>query len=433
MKTVGLIAEYNPFHMGHRYHIEQAKKIAGADAAVVVMSGDFVQRGEPAVVDKYTRAHMALLGGADLIVELPMLYATASAERFALGAVGMLHFLGVDAICFGSECGDIDALMTAADVLADEPPEFKALLRQYAAEGNSFPKARQMALEGCLGRGSDILSNPNNLLGVEYIKALKHFSSSMHAYTIQRKGLGYNDTELKYALAQQGNECDGSADKSIGFASSSAIRAFFNKSKTDDKAYKTGGGISADALRRAAECIPTEARPVFTDAVTERGILTADDFSQLLNYKLYCLMREDSTQLMNYYDVSEPLANKITKIYDREHFTGDFTTLVMKLKSKDTTYTGISRALLHILLDIKLDAWSCCMPYARVLGMNPKGQSFLSSIKKTCPVPIITKAADASELLRNDIFAANVYNQVMYRKYGSQPEDDYRHLLVKIS
>ena len=172
---------------------------------------------------------------------------------------------------------------------------------------------------------------------------------------------------------------------------------------------------------------------IFRSAIEKYGIVTADDFSQLLNYKIYCLMREDSTMLLNYSDVSEAIANKITRIYGREHFSGDWSELVMKLKSKELTHSRVNRALLHILLDIKKDAWSLITPYARILGMTTQGQKFLASIRKTCPIPLITKVADDSELLRNDIFAADVYNQVVYRKNGEQITNDYRHPLIKIS
>ena len=405
MKTVGLIAEYNPFHNGHKYHIEQAKAVTGADTAVVVMSGDFVQRGEPAFIDKYTRAGMAAACGADLVIELPMLYASASAERFAFGAVGILHLLGVDAICFGSECADADMLCKAADILTNEPEEFKDYLKKYLAEGDSFPKARQKALEQYADFGDgvieEIMSKPNNLLGIEYIKALRKYSSKMQINTIKRMGQGYNE---------QGEYAD-------GFASAASIRQMLLKG---DKA------LEALAMRQ----IPKEAAQIFMDAVIKYEMVTADDFSEILNYKIYCLMREDSTQLLNFSDVSEPLANKITGIYGREHFFGEWSELVMRLKSKELTYSRISRALLHILLDIKIDAWSSAAPYARILGMAPNGQEFLSSIRKTCPIPLITKAADDSEILRHDSFAADVYNQVVYRKSNAVIADDYRHPLM---
>lgn len=410
MKTVGLITEYNPFHEGHRYHIEQAKKISGADTAVVVMSGDFVQRGEPAITDKYTRAHMALSCGADLVVELPALYATASAEGFALGAAGILHFLGVDALCFGSECNDINILCEIAAILAEEPAAFKTSLKNNLAMGDSFPKARQKALEEYMGQSltkhKDVMSKPNNLLGIEYIKALRRYSSGMEVYTIKRMGQGYNEAK-EYKETEFGE----------GFASAASIRRMIVNGQENE----------------AADMLPDTAGDIFRSAIEKYGIVTADDFSQLLNYKIYCLMREDSTMLLNYSDVSEPIANKITRIYGREHFSGDWSELVMKLKSKELTHSRVNRALLHILLDIKKDAWSLITPYARILGMTTQGQKFLASIRKTCPIPLITKVADDSELLRNDIFAADVYNQVVYRKNGEQITDDYRHPLIKIS
>ena len=177
MKTVGIIAEYNPFHNGHAYQIAMAKKITSADYCIVVMSGDFVQRGTPAIMDKYIRAHSALESGADLVLELPVYYAASSAEYFASGAVALLDKLGVtDTLCFGSECGDIAVLSALAEALLDETPQFKKVLKQQIKSGASYPQARNHALSVTaphLTGSLHVLQSPNNILGLEYIKALK--------------------------------------------------------------------------------------------------------------------------------------------------------------------------------------------------------------------------------------------------------------------
>ena len=251
MKTVGIIAEYNPFHNGHLYQLKKAKEITGADFAVVVMSGDFTQRGTPAVFDKYTRCRLSLLAGADLCIELPVVYATASAELFAKGAVSLLSALGVDALCFGSECGEIAPLREIASLLFAEPPAYKEALNKALKEGLSFPSARAVAVRKCAHAGSlpgadaaafnnlpsagslsgvdaaassslsgvdatasgslsgmdaaasDVLASPNNILGIEYLKALLALEKNgQHApvpYTIKREGDGY----LSHTLSEE--------------------------------------------------------------------------------------------------------------------------------------------------------------------------------------------------------------------------------------
>lgn len=221
MKTAGIIAEYNPFHNGHRYQIEELRARTGADFVIIAMSGDFVQRGEPAVFDKYTRTRMALNAGADLVLELPAAFATSSAEDFAACGVALFDKLGVvDLLCFGSECGDVTALEPVARLLAKEPEGYGKLLQERLSKGDSFPKAREWAVTEWMKReintdGADmqaLLSSPNNILGIEYMKALIRRGSSIDPYTIQRNGQGYNDSDI-----------DAVADGQ-GFASASAIR-----------------------------------------------------------------------------------------------------------------------------------------------------------------------------------------------------------------
>lgn len=199
MKIVGLITEYNPFHNGHLYHIHESLRITGADAALVVMSGDYVQRGTPAIMPKRLRTEMALYCGAGAVLELPVCYATGSAEFFALGAISLLDSLGiVDSVCFGSECSDLPLLQKIAGLLVDEPEQYREILRHELKLGKSFPAARQTAVVFCTGdpRCADILKDPNNILGIEYLKALKKCGSSIRPYTIRRKGAGYHSSQL---------------------------------------------------------------------------------------------------------------------------------------------------------------------------------------------------------------------------------------------
>ena len=223
MKIVGLIAEYNPFHNGHEYHIQKAKEVTGADTVIVVMSGNFVQRGAPAIMPKHLRAKVALKSGASLVLELPVCFATGSAEYFAQGAVALLDSLGcVDALCFGSECGDIQPLTRIAEVLSDEPEEYRALLRASLKEGLPFPSARERALQDYLHDPalSRILASPNNTLGVEYIKALIRQDSTIRPYTILRKDSRYHADTLEPA----GNFSSATAIRRLLLFSGSSLR-----------------------------------------------------------------------------------------------------------------------------------------------------------------------------------------------------------------
>ncbi|MCF0149353.1 MAG: nucleotidyltransferase, partial [Clostridium sp.] len=199
MNITGIITEYNPFHNGHLYHLNTAKKATNCDAVVCIMSGNFVQRGEPAIIDKWKRAEMALLNGVDLIIELPAFYAVSSAEFFAKGAVNILDRLGVvDNIFFGSECGDIDLLYKIARILTNEPKELKLKIKENLKSGITYAKAREKALINILNEDSlnEVLLNSNNILGIEYIKAILKSNSNITPLTMKREGSKYNDKEL---------------------------------------------------------------------------------------------------------------------------------------------------------------------------------------------------------------------------------------------
>ena len=193
MKVLGIIAEYNPFHNGHQYHIEEAKRQADADAVVVVLSGNFTQRGEPALLEKHTRAHAALFGGADLVLELPSLFSAASAEYFAWGGISALHATGVvSSISFGMEGNSITPLMEVAQILSSEPPLFQEALKNALATGCSYPKARALALAEVTGCAEELLQQPNNILAIEYLKANIRLGSPFSILPIQRQGAGYH-------------------------------------------------------------------------------------------------------------------------------------------------------------------------------------------------------------------------------------------------
>ena len=388
----GIIAEYNPFHNGHAYQIEQARLLTGCDFLVVVMSGDYVQRGAPAVFDKYTRARMALACGADLVLELPVACSCASAEFFASGAVSLLDGLGcVDFLCFGSESGDLQSLMEPARILAKESPVFQEALRRGLSLGLSFPAARKEAFRACASN-PDILDLPNNILGIEYLKALLQRESSIKPVTIKRKGQGYHDTLLD-----------------SGFASASGIRRFLKQEEAP-----------LSALPALKESLPDPVMEVLKDTLAHTLPVWDEDFSMLLRYEL---LRQSASDLTQYADISPDLGRRLKNCADKFSSFSEFVALV---KTKDVTYTRITRALFHILLNLTGEDTrnSVAMPYARILGFRKDHSRILGLLKENSRIPIIPKAADyktyltpdLQPLFEKDLFAANLYETIAAAK-----------------
>lgn len=401
MKVVGLITEYNPFHNGHQYHMEQAKKLSGASYTVVIMSGNFTQRGIPAIMDKYTRAEIALNCGADFVFELPAYYATASAELFAFGAVKLLHQLGfVDSICFGGETDNLRDFKFIADIVSNEPLHYKKILTEALKNGESFPAARQKALLSYLPDESlcTLVSSPNSILGIEYIKALSQLNSSIRPIILKRKGGGYSDESLSKTL----------------FSSATSIRNHINS--------KSGFmELSSHMPEKAFQLLRQKENKIFP--------IFSNDFSSLLYYKL---RYSSKNQLMEILDVSEELADRIMNhLYHYQTFE-QFASL---LKTKQYTRTRINRCFLHILLDIKKKPFS--YQYAKLIGFR-KASSFL--LKKTNKevFPIITKPANAKYLLTDssykgfcqDIACTDIYNHIIYEKFHTAIPNDYKHPLI---
>lgn len=388
----GIIAEYNPFHNGHAYQLEQARLLTGCDFLVVVMSGDYVQRGAPAVFDKYTRARMALACGADLVLELPVACSCASAEFFASGAVSLLDGLGcVDFLCFGSESGNLQSLMEPARILAKESPVFQEALRRGLSLGLSFPAARKEAFRACASNPG-ILDLPNNILGIEYLKALLQRESIIKPVTIKRKGQGYHDTLLD-----------------SGFASASGIRRFLKQEEAP-----------LSALPALKESLPDPVMEVLKDTLAHTLPVWEEDFSMLLRYEL---LRQSASDLTRYADISPDLGRRLKNCADKFSSFSEFVALV---KTKDVTYTRITRALFHILLNLTGEDTrnSVAMPYARILGFRKDHSRILGLLKENSRIPIIPKAADyktyltpdLQPLFEKDLFAANLYETIAAAK-----------------
>lgn len=374
MKVVGLITEYNPFHRGHEYHIAQAKALTGADFAVAVMSGNYVQRGAPAIFPKHIRTEMALVGGADLVLELPVHYATASAEQFAYGAVSMLKGLGVvDAVCFGCECGDVSVLTEIAQILTEEPQEYRLALREALQQGMSYPVARARALPAY----EDILICPNNILGIEYCKALLRLGSPMEPVAINRRGNAYHETALDHPLT-----------------SATALRRVLIEEKTESSLQKYLSPEIYAILKREYET---------------GGFLTEDDFSQILIYRLLTVSK---AELCQYADMSEELAARILHMRCRFRSFSRFADL---LKTKELTRTRINRALLHVILGLKKEIPGGL--FAQVLGFAGGSRALLGEIKKQSSLPLLTKPADSEKVLderQQALFSENLEASMLY-------------------
>lgn len=412
MKVAGIIAEYNPFHNGHKFHMEQVKEITGADYLIVVMSGDFTQRGTPTILNKYARAQMALTCGADLVLEIPAYFASGSAEFFAEGAVSLLDQLGVvDAICFGSECGDIEKLTRIADILAFEPDEYQVALKYQLKSGFTYPVARNNALELTIpgfNEYSEILGSPNNILGIEYVKSILRRKSKIIPHTNIRVGSGYHDRKISGA----------------SFSSAISIR-------------------QSVALQDSMELIRDQVpEPVFDILMENHGKgfpVFSNDFSCQLKYKLFM---EQNTGFEKFMDVTPELSDRICNtLFEMK----DFDSFCERLKTKDITYARVSRCLNHILLDMKKEDMELfrsenSVYYARVLGLNQASSPLMKAIHEEGTIPLISKASTARNILsengmiqfNKDVQVANVYESVVSKKFNCEMVSELSRPVCKI-
>jgi len=398
MKVLGIIAEYNPFHNGHFYQLKKAKEETGADYIVAIMSGDFTQRGEAAILDKYSRTKMALACGIDLVIELPVCFAAGSAEFFARSAISHLTRMGiVDTLCFGSECGNLNLLMSIANILSDEPALYQTFLKNHLKQGLSFPTARSKALsdyfalihQDCTEDMTAALSQPNNILAIEYLKAIKKLNSPLQPLTIKRISSGYHDTAL-------------TSDISSATALRSHIRSKNNVSEL-------------------SRHIPKAAFQSFHPAINMP--IYNQDFSLQLNYQL--LSEINYQQFM---DINGDLASRIFNMLDTYTSFDEFAAAI---KCKQYTQTRINRCLCHILLHITKELNADFInqgysSYLRVLGFQKASIPLLKNIKHNSELPMLLKMADTKHLLttpqftllQSDLYAANIYRHAKQIKFG---------------
>lgn len=381
MNLTGIITEYNPFHNGHLHHLTEAKKCSGCDGVVCIMSGNFVQRGGPALVDKWQRTAMALNNGVDLVIELPVYYAVSSAEFFAHGAVSILNSLGViNNIFFGSECGNPDVLFKIAQVLVNEPTSFKDSLKEHINSGLTYAKARENALIEYFNDDeiSTVVSSSNNILGIEYIKSIIRLNSNITPMTLKREGAGYNEKELH-----------------TSFSSATSIRE------------KIREGNSLKFLKKE---MPLESFKIL-DNLEKSGYKFSFDEDMFI-YLKYLL----TTNCVNFNNLSEVIEGLDKKIIKEIINSSSYHEFILNIKSKRYTYSKISRILTHIYLGFYKENLSLInmdnFHYARVLGFNNKGREILSLIKANSSIPLITKVPryNTNPLLDLDLSATRAYS-----------------------
>lgn len=381
MNVTGIITEYNPFHNGHKFHLEESKKQTKSDGTICIMSGNFVQRGGPAIIDKWKRTEMALNNGVDLIIELPTFYAVSSAEFFAKGAVSILNSLNiVNNLFFGSEIGDAKALSEIAKVLVSEDERFQNILKENLSLGLTFAKAREKSLIEYLNRSeiNNIITSSNNILGIEYIKAILKLNSSINPVALKREGSNYNDKSLSQT-----------------FSSATSIREVLkNTSNIED----------------LKNIIPLESYEVFSKLQEQDYRFTfEEEMFKYIKYKI----QTNCVNFNNLYEVTEGLDNKIIKEISSSNSLHEF---ILKIKSKRYTYSKISRILTHIYLGLDNDDFKDIANennlYVRVLGFNKTGREILSLIKANSSIPLITKVPRFTNnpLLKFDLQATACYS-----------------------
>ncbi len=411
MNAIGIVSEYNPIHNGHAYHMNRSRELSGNKAIVLVMSGNFVQRGEAAILPKSTRTSMALAAGADLVIELPTVFAASSAESFASMAVRLLSATKVvDELSFGSESGDLDALKQIASYLVEEPAAYRDHLHEQLSKGLSFPKARAIAiqLEASLSPSAlDLIESPNNILGIEYLKAIERYKLELKPMTVKRIGAGYHDTTHAEA-----------------YPSATAIRGYL----------KAGGDLSGFLGK-----IPQASFEIMQNAIADgTGPVYADDYFPYIKYRLLTADLEELALIM---DIGEGMEHRLIRCAGE---CSTYEELIDCISTKRYTRTRISRALTHVLLNIRKEDFTLLnempSPYMRVLGFTNRGRRLLKEIKNREPEwPVIINVRDSYNRLDEqqrrcfdiDLRATALYNQILHDKFGVKMPNDFQMPVIR--
>lgn len=359
MKIGGIVAEYNPFHNGHKYQLEKSKELGEWTHAVAVMSSNYIQRGETALISKWARAEMAVKNGIDLVIELPTLWSTSYAQRFARGGVSLLNALGcVDMLSFGSECGNIDELIECKNAINSEAVTER--LKENLDYGLSFATARAEALRTVYGnRFFDILDEPNNTLGIEYLQALDKLGSSIIPMTIKRIGAAHD-----------------SIMRSENFASASDIRSMMLTESKDWEIF-----------------VPQSVVDIYNREVESNQ---APCPNSKLEFSILCCMRQLSAEDIGLSpDISEGIEYRI---HDAALKASSLEELYQLAKTKRYSHARIRRIVLHAFMGFVADDYRADPPYIHILAMNDKGKEILKEAKNNAKLPIVTKASDFDNL-----------------------------------
>jgi len=379
MKAVGLVVEYNPFHNGHAYHVEQSRYASGADVVIAVMSGPFLQRGEPALVSKWARTEMALAAGVDLVIELPAPFASQNAEIFARGSISILEALGCSSFCFGSEDGAIEPFMNTFHFLKKHQSSYDAALRTHLNSGNSYPKAASLAYQELSSALKVVdLSQPNNILGFEYIKTALHHSFDIIPCTIKRIQADYHETQLG---AQP-------------IASATGIRKAL---------AEPGSTVSA-----IKQYVPETTSLLLNGYLRNYGSLhTWENYWPLLKYRL---LAASSAELAEIDEIEEGLEYRLQSMALHSSSFHDF---MEKIKTKRYTWTRLQRICVHILTGTYKEHTRKLQEspsYLRILGLNDHGRDYLRQIKKHVSLPLVSRLASFKEdSIIPDIQASTIY------------------------
>ena len=419
MKLLGLITEYNPFHNGHLYHLNKAKEITNADGVVCIMNGNFMQRGKASILNKWSRTEMALENGIDIVIELPFIFGIRSAEYFASASIQLLSSLDIDYFVFGSESGDIKSLKSTAEILIKESSYFKKRLKIYLKNGNSFPEAREKAIVDYLDSDNnykikdtikDIVNKPNNILGIEYLKAIIKQKSKLKSFTIKRSGAEYHSDKINKKIA-----------------SATAIRKLINENK----------------LEKVKNLIPEESFNILIKELKNNLLPIQEEI--LGNFILTRLRQLTINNLQDYLEINEDFARRIN---NASYISGNYEELFENISTRLFTNTRIQRNLLYILFDLKkksikkLDRLGPL--YARVLGFKSQSQDILSYLNKKSKIEIITQVANylkspdinhnnpLIQELSYDLIATDIYSLLYPSVENRKGKKDYYRPLLKV-
>ena len=391
MSVIGIVCEFNPFHNGHKHLIDSVK--ADGDIVVCVMSGNFVQRGEPAIFPKEIRAKSALMNGADIVLELPFLYATASAEIFASSAVKILDAFGCDKIAFGTENTTLNQLENAVEILLSN--DFDEKIKKHLEGGLSYPKARQMAFEE-FNCDCDI-SSPNNILAIEYISAIRKNNYSITPITVNRKGANYNDN---FAIDD--------------FSSATHIRNLINNNK-DFQKY-----------------VPDNAYQIYKNALVNGEYLNAEKF----NISALSILRSTNTINPEIANMAEGLENRIASAVKT---SSNLAEIYDNVKTKRFTHSRIRRAVLSCIMNVTNDDSHIPVPYCRLLGFNTEISGKLGNFVKKCSLPYVVNYSDilkinsgnALQVFELENKSTDLYNLALQKTGNCSTEMTYPVIKMK--